>query len=102
MEGSSDVAGRWFIQGVGKIAGASERQISAWCQQNGSNVAALYRALTDGFHSERGRMPARIAILCRRNDSQISELRYIAQRFCELATPSQLFFPDQLGGRERS
>lgn len=101
MQGYSDIAARSFIQIVGKVAGASERQISHWCEQNGSNVHALYLALTDGFRSERGRMPARIAILCRRNDSQLSELRYIAQRFCELGTPSQLVFPDQLGGRDR-
>ena len=100
MQGYSDIAARSFIQVVGKMAGASERQISDWCEQNGSNVDALYRALTDGFRSERGRMPTRIALLCRRNDSQISELRFIAQRFCELGTPSQVVFPDLLSGRE--
>ena len=68
MQGYSDIAARSFIQVVGKMAGASERQISDWCEQNGSNVDALYRALTDGFRSERGRMPTRIALLCRRND----------------------------------
>lgn len=98
MQGYSDIASRSFIQIVGKMAGASDRQISEWWRQNGSNVDALYRALTDGFQSERGRVPARIAILCRRNDSQLSELRYIAKRFCELGTPSQVVFPDQLGG----
>ena len=46
-------------------------------------------------------MPTRIAILCRRNDSQLSELRYIAQRFGELGTPTQVVFPDELGGGER-
>ena len=45
---------------------------------NGSNALALYRALLDGYAAERrGKMPDTIALLCRRNDAQITELRYL-------------------------
>jgi len=101
MQGYSDIAAGCFIETVGTMAGASPAQISQWRERNGSNVLALYQALTAAFQADRGTMPNRIAVLCRRNDSQLRELRYIAKRFGELGTPAELVFPDQLGGRER-
>ena len=101
MQGYSDIAADCLIETVGTMAGAHPAQISQWRERNGSNVLALYQALTSAFQAERGTMPTRIAVLCRRNDAQLSELRYVAKRFGELGTPAQVVFPDQLGGRER-
>jgi hypothetical protein len=101
MQGYSDIAARTFIEVVGRHAGISDRQIAQLWAKNGSNAIALHQALLDGYVQERSKRPARIALLCRRNDAQISELRYLAERFNELGTEAEVVYPDQLSGNDK-
>jgi hypothetical protein len=99
MQGYSDIAAHTFLEVVGRYAGLPARQISVLQARNGSNAAALYRALLDGFARERaGRSPQRIALLCRRHDAQITEQRHLAARFTELGTEAHVVHPDELSG----
>lgn len=99
MEGYSDIAANSFIEVVGRHAGLDDRRIAALWAKNGSNALALYRALLDGYALERpGKKPERIALLCRRNDAQITELRYLAERFSEWGTEAEVVHPDELSG----
>lgn len=100
MPGYSDIAAGGYIEAVGRLAGLSDAEIARLTGQNGSNAIALYRALRDGYALERnGKTPQRIAILTRRNDSQLTELRYLAERFRELGTEADVVFPDELSGQ---
>ena len=97
MQGYSDIAAQSFIEVVGRHAGMTDGQIASLWAKNGSNALALHRALLDGYARERpGEKPSRIALLCRRHDAQVSELRYLAERFGELGSEAEVVFPDQL------
>ncbi len=101
MQGYSDIAARTFIETVARHVRYPEKALPALLTLNGSNALALYRALLDGYAAERdGRMPDTVAILCRRNDAQISELRYLAERFREFGADVDLVHPDEVGGAE--
>ncbi|HZJ55560.1 MAG TPA: hypothetical protein VFD38_15580 [Myxococcaceae bacterium] len=100
MPGYSDMAAGAFLSVVGRAAGmdpAAVRQLEA---ENGSNVEALYRALVTASVQERGRRPERIALLCRRNDSQLSEVDHLVSRFAELGTEAHRVYPDEASGGE--
>lgn len=98
MQGYSDIAANTFIEVVGKHLGMKNHHIAGLMAKNGSNALALYRALADGYARERKGLPQRIALLCRRNDAQISELRYLAERFTEFGSEAEVVFPDELSG----
>src|SRR5215831_7316490 len=98
MQGYSDIAAQAFIGWLGGHAGLSPAAIGDLLRRNGSNANALYRALLDSFALERGRAPERIGLLCRRNDAQITELRFLANRFADLGTEAEVLFPDELSG----
>jgi hypothetical protein len=98
MQGYSDIAVEAFVEWVGKTAGLARNAIADLIRTNGSNARALHQALVQGFALERGREPARIGLLCRRNDAQITELEYLARRFSDLGSESRVLFPDQLSG----
>jgi hypothetical protein len=99
MQGYSDIAANAFIEAVGREAGMKDHHIAGLMAKNGSNAMALYRALLQGYAAERkGASPQRMAILCRPNDAQISELRYLAERFNEWGTEADVVHPDQLSG----
>ncbi len=101
MQGYSDIAARTFIETVARHVRYPEKALPALLTLNGSNALALYRALLDGYAAERsGRMPDTVAILCRRNDAQLSELRYLAERFREFGADVDLVHPDEVGGEE--
>jgi hypothetical protein len=99
MQGYSDIAARSFLEVVARHFGYPEKAIHALLTLNGSNALALYRALLDGYAAERrGKLPETIALLCRRNDAQISELRYLAERFREFGADADLVHPDEVSG----
>ncbi len=99
MQGYSDIAAEAFLRWIGGHASLAPAAIDDLVRRNGSNARALYRALLDGFALERGRKrPERIGLLCRRNDAQITELAYLAQRFEELGTEADVLFPEGLSG----
>ncbi len=99
MQGYSDIAARTFIEVVGRYFRYPEKSLHALLSLNGSNALALYRALLDGYAAERdGRMPDTVALLCRRNDAQITELRWLCERFREFGADADLVHPDEVSG----
>ncbi|WP_224245171.1 hypothetical protein [Hyalangium gracile] len=99
MQGYSDIAARTFLEVVARHFGYPEKAIHALLTLNGSNALALYRALLDGYALERrGKLPDTIALLCRRNDAQITELRYLAERFREFGADADVVHPDEVSG----
>jgi hypothetical protein len=99
MQGYSDIAANTFIEIVGKHFGARDVHVAGWQAKNGSNALALYRALLDGYAKVRpGQAPATIALLSRRNDAQLTEQRYLCERFREWGADADVVHPDQLSG----
>lgn len=101
MQGYSDIAAHTFLEVVGRHLGVPERALPALVAANGSNSLALYRALLLGYAAERGgRVPERIALLCRRHDAQITEQRHLAARFRDFGTEADVVHPDEVGGTD--
>ncbi|MBU8896889.1 hypothetical protein KRR26_14820 [Corallococcus sp. M34] len=99
MQGYSDIAARTFIEVVGRHFRYPEKGLGALLALNGSNPLALYRALLDGYAAERaGKMPETVALLCRRNDAQVSELRWLCERFREYGADADVVHPDEVSG----
>jgi hypothetical protein len=99
MQGYADIATRTFLEVVARHFGYPEKAIHALLTLNGSNALALYRALLDGYAAERnGKLPDSIALLCRRNDAQLTELRYLAERFREYGADVDIVHPDEVSG----
>ncbi|HYO64918.1 MAG TPA: hypothetical protein VEU33_02445 [Archangium sp.] len=99
MQGYSDIAARTFIEVVARHFRYPEKALYAVISANGSNALALYRALLDGYAAERdGKMPGTIALLCRRNDAQITEQRYLCERFREFGADADVVHPDEVSG----
>ncbi len=99
MQGYSDIAANTFIEVVGRFWRAPDHLIAAWQAKNGSNALALYRALLGGYAQVRpGRSPERIALLCRRNDAQLTEQKYLCERFRDLGAEADVVHSDQLSG----
>ena len=99
MQGYSDIAARTFLEVVGRHLRYPERALPALVAANGSNALALYRALLDGFAAERpGESLETVALLCRRNDAQITELRYLAQCFRDFGADAEVVHPDEVDG----
>jgi hypothetical protein len=101
MQGYSDIAANTFIEVVGKHFGARDAHVAGWQAKNGSNALALYRALLDGYAKVRpGQKPNTIALLSRRNDAQLTEQRYLCERFREWGADADVVHPDQLSGAD--
>jgi hypothetical protein len=100
MPGYSDMAAGAFLSIVGRAAGMDAAALRQLESENGSNVEALHRALVTTSVEERGRPPERIAVLCRRNDSQLSEVDHLVSRFAELGTEAHRVYPDEASGGE--
>jgi hypothetical protein len=101
MQGYSDIAASAFLEVVARHFNYPERAIHALLTLNGSNALALYRALLDGYAAERkGKLPDTIALLCRRNDAQVTELRYLAERFREFGADADVVHPDEVSGED--
>ena len=99
MPGYSDVAANSYLQAAGELAGLSAADVADLKARNGSNVAALYQALLQGFTRVRGGgQPERLAVLCRRADAQLTEVRYLVERFSDFGTEAHVVYPDQLSG----
>lgn len=98
MQAYSDIAARAYVETMGRYLGAKDAFIANAIAKNGSNTLALYRALYEGFVAQRGRPPERMALLCRRNDAQLTEQRYLAERFSEFGTEAEVIHPDELSG----
>lgn len=101
MQGYSDIAASTFLEVVGRTWGAPDHVIAGWQAKNGSNAMALYRALLSGYSKVRpGQSPTRIALLSRRNDAQLTEQKYLLERFREWGAEADIVHPDQLSGTD--
>lgn len=101
MQGYSDIAANTFLEVVGRTWGAPDHVIAGWQSRNGSNAMALYRALLSGYAQVRpGKSPTRIALLSRRNDAQLTEQKYLLERFREWGAEADIVHPDQLSGTD--
>lgn len=101
MQGYSDIAANTFLEVVGRTWGAPDHVIAGWQAKNGSNAMALYRALLTGYAQVRpGKTPERIALLSRRNDAQLTEQKYLLERFREWGAEADIVHPDQLSGTD--
>ncbi|HTS81835.1 MAG TPA: hypothetical protein VMH40_14635 [Myxococcaceae bacterium] len=98
MPGYSDMAAGAFLHVVGRALGLEPSLVAQLTLDNGSNVKALYWALQAASVQESGRPPDRIAVLCRRGDSQLSEVDHLVRRFNELGTETHRVFPDEASG----
>ncbi|MCP3142575.1 hypothetical protein [Pyxidicoccus xibeiensis] len=99
MQGYSDIAARTFIEVVARYFRYPEKALHSLLALNGSNALALYRSLLDGYAAERnGKLPDTVALLCRRNDAQISELRWLCERFREYGADADVVHPDEVSG----
>ncbi len=99
MHGYSDIAAHTLIEVAGRSWGLQPHAIATLMAKNGSNALALYRALLSGYARVRpGKTPNAIALLCRRNDAQLTELGYLRERFVEWGADADLVYPDQLSG----
>jgi hypothetical protein len=101
MQAYSDIAANSLIEIIGVRARLSASRIEDLCTRNGSNALALYQALLEAFSAERPGRPQRIALLCRRNDAQITELYYLERQFRRFGTEAEVVFPDQLSGADQ-
>lgn len=99
MQGYSDIATHTFLEVVGRHWGMAPPAIAQLQASNGSNTRALHQALLAGYQTVRpGRAPNAIALLCRRFDSQLSELVWLRDRFREFGSDADVVHPDQLAG----
>lgn len=97
MQGYSDIAREAFLDVVGRHAGVADDTLARWQSAHRSNAAALHRALLAGYEGVRpGQRPARIALLCRRHDAQLTELLYLRNRFRALGTAADVVHPEML------
>ncbi|MFT3709127.1 MAG: hypothetical protein QM817_15900 [Archangium sp.] len=101
MQGYSDIAANTLLEVVGRFWGAPDHVIAGWQARNGNNSMALYRALLQGYAKVRpGKSPERIALLSRRNDAQLTEQKYLCERFREWGADADIVHPDQLSGSD--
>ncbi len=100
MQGYSDIAAEAFLEVVGRHLGLPPDETRALAARNRPNTPPLLAALLQGFRQARGGVPERIALLCRRNDAQLTEQRYLCRRFRELGVEAEVVHPDQLSGTD--
>lgn len=95
MQGYSDIAAEAWLTTF-----ASKRtDLAALVRANGSNALALQRALVDLYTIHRGREPSHVGLLCRRADAQLTELRYLRDRFRTGGLEADIVHPDELTER---
>ncbi len=98
MQGYSDIAAQSFIDAAGEAAGLDEQTRRRLADANRPNTPALLEALRSGLrlHNPNAPRAPHIALLHRPHDAQLSELRYLRDRFedagctAALATPADL------------
>ncbi len=101
MQGYSDIAAHTLLDVVGRRWGLDAAGVAKLQAQNGSNARALYDALLAGYAQVRpGQAPRTIALLCRRNDAQLTEQRYLCERFRAFGADADVVHPDQLSGTD--
>ncbi len=96
MQGYSDIATTTFLESLLKHWGAGDTDVARQFQRNGSNALALLEALRAGHAQQRQSEPRRIALLCRRNDAQLTEQLFLAETFTKCGVDAEVVFPDQL------
>lgn len=105
MQGYSDIAARAFVEAV-LAAHGRDPDAAAILDANGSNAVDLLRSLVACYRAEGGAedLPS-IALVHRRDDSQLGELEFLAARFGERGHDARTVIADEIalspGGRAR-
>lgn len=92
MQGYSDIAAACWLSSFAP----GRTDLADLVRANGSNADALRQALLDLYAQARGGEPDRIGLLCRRGDAQITELRYLRDRFRAAGLDADVVHPDEL------
>jgi hypothetical protein len=101
MQAYSDIAANTFLEVVGRHFGLDAGEIGGLQHDNGSNAKALLDGLLQGYRRVRpGQVPERIALLCRRNDAQLTEQRALARAFTAFGIDAEVVHPDELSGAD--
>lgn len=95
MPGYSDIAAEAWLRSFAATGTNVERLVAA----NGSNTLALLHALQSLHRARRDGDADRIALLCRREDAQITELQYVRDRFRAAGIDTLIVHPDELAQR---
>jgi hypothetical protein len=96
MQGYSDIAAAaWLATFAGDC-----HDLPALLRANGSNAMALQQALVELYALHRGDELSSVGLLCRRGDAQLTELRYLRDRFSAAGLEVHLVHPDELSERE--
>ncbi len=101
MQGYSDIAAGALVSHAAKAWGADRAATARLVASAQVNSRALYDALLQAHRQARaGNLPNRIALLCRRNDAQLTEQQFLAAAFSRFGTESKVVHPDELDIRE--
>ncbi len=91
MQGYSDIAAEALIRTVASARGIPRYKAQGLIARNGSNTAALLRALVACYRARGGKAAyPLIALAVRPNDAQLTELTYIARTFTSLGYPTHV------------
>jgi DNA-binding transcriptional ArsR family regulator len=92
MQGYSDIAAEAWLT----TFAADRSDLSSLIRNNGSNAQALLQALADLYARSRTDELASVGLLCRRGDAQLTELRYLRDRFRAEGLDAHIVHPDEL------
>jgi hypothetical protein len=95
MQGYSDIAAEAWLATVA----AGRADLPTLLAANGSNASALLQALVELHARHRAGTLATIGLMCRRGDAQLTELRYLRDRFRATGLRAHVVHPDQLQPR---
>jgi hypothetical protein len=91
MQGYSDIAAEALIRTVAAERGIPRYKAQGLIARNGSNTAALLKALVSCYRARGGKAHyPLIALAARPNDAQLTELTYLARSFTSLGYPTHV------------
>lgn len=99
MQGYSDIAVQSFLKGIGSHLNLNISELDEMILKNGENAKALLLSLLQGYQEWSNKphpFPRNIAILCRKNDSQLGELRYLEKKFSQWGVETHVIHPSDL------
>lgn len=92
MQGYSDIAAESWLA----TFAAGRRDLPDLIEANGSNALALLQALIEVHAKNRVDELRSVGLLCRRADAQLTELRFLRDRFRRAGLDTHIVHPDEL------
>ncbi len=97
MQGYSDIAAASLVRAVGAERGMARNKLAGLIARNGSNTAALLSALLCCYRTAGGSASSpSIALACRENDAQLTELEYLSRTFKTMGYPAKVVLANKL------